>query len=101
MSTSKPIESEIEAAFVAYAEARGCQALKLRIDGQNGFPDRTVLMPDRRVLFFEFKRPGGKLRPMQRVWWMTLESLGHRVHAPESFSEAKEIFNAELLEVEP
>lgn len=101
MSTSKPIESEIEDAFVAYAESCGCQALKLRIDGKNGFPDRTVLMPGRRALFFEFKRPGGKLRSMQRFWWMTLESLGHRVHAPESFPEAKQIFDAELREVAP
>lgn len=43
-------ESAIEKAFVQFAESVGCQALKLRLDGQNGWPDRTVVTP--RGIFF-------------------------------------------------
>lgn len=58
-------EAELELRFVTYAESVGCLALKLRIDGVNGFPDRTVIAPDGRIMFIEFKRKGGRLRPAQ------------------------------------
>lgn len=85
-------EADIENAFVAYASSRGCEALKLRIDGQNGWPDRTVISPGG-VLFMEFKRPEGKLRPMQKVWRKMLREMGHEVWTPRSVEEAKTILD--------
>jgi hypothetical protein len=86
---TKPLESEIEGAFVKYAQARGCYALKLRLDGRNGWPDRTVIGPEGLVMFVEFKRPGSKLRPMQRVWVKVLESQGFVVIRPTRIGEAE------------
>ena len=70
-------EADIENDFVKYAESRGCLAIKLRIDGQRGFPDRTVITPRGRVLFIEFKKPGGQLSYHQQRWIRNLRSLGH------------------------
>lgn len=89
------LEADIEKAFVEYAESRGCRALKLRIDGQNGFPDRTVITCNG-VLFIEFKRPKGKLRAAQKLWRLTLESMGFNVLVPTKIGEA-ESFLAEYL----
>jgi len=72
---SKP-EAKIEDAFCKYAKSKGCKPLKLRIDGENGFPDRTILLPNGRVLFIEFKIPGAEPDPLQAVWLATLRKMG-------------------------
>lgn len=84
------LEADIENGFVAYAESLGCKALKLRIDGQNGWPDRTVLTPYG-VLFFEFKQLKGRTRAMQRVWHKILRSFGFKVFLPRRKGEAEEV----------
>ena len=89
------LEADIEKEFVLYAAAKGCHAIKLRIDGQNGWPDRTVITPSG-VLFMEFKTSAGKVRPMQSVWAKLLSSVGHQVHFPRSFQAAKEILDGVL-----
>lgn len=95
-----PLEADIEGVFVKYAESVGCPALKLRIDGANGFPDRTILTP-KGVLFFEFKTPKGKLRPMQKVWRKLLIDLGYQIHTPRSSAEAIELLDNFLKGEEP
>lgn len=92
MKKRKPAEADIENAFTRYAESLGCLCLKLRIDGCNGWPDRTILTP-KGVLFMEFKRPEGKLRPMQTVWRKVLEDLRYPIHTPRSFEKAKQILD--------
>ena len=81
-------EADIENAFVAYAESRGCEALKLRVDGQNGFPDRTVLTPFG-VIFIEFKRPKGRMSQAQWRWRKVLQALGFEVITTTSLRSAK------------
>lgn len=83
------LESDIEGAFVTYAESLDCHAMKLRIDGMNGWPDRTVICPCGRIMFIEFKRPGGKVRPMQRVWAKILRNCGFLVITPNVIGEAE------------
>ena len=83
-------EAEIENAVVAYAESLGAIAVKLRVDGENGFPDRTIIGPAG-VLFIEFKTPRGRLRPMQRVWIERLTSQGHQVEVVSSVARGCEI----------
>jgi hypothetical protein len=82
-------ECEIERAFVAYCERSGLKALKLRIDGTNGWMDRTVFT-SKGPIFFEFKRPRGKLRTMQTFWLLYLESFGFRVVTPRKVGEAEQ-----------
>lgn len=89
-------EKLIEDAFVAFAEQKGCQAIKLRIDGQNGFPDRTVLCPNGFVFFIEFKSPNGSWRAGQIEWRKKIEVLGFIVLEVRFAGEA-ERFLEELL----
>jgi hypothetical protein len=90
------LEADIENAFVTYAESQGCEAYKLRIDGTNGFPDRTILIPGGWTLFIEFKKPGGSLRPAQKKTIKRLLQLGHAVHVCDSFEDAKQILDQTL-----
>ena len=69
-------ECDIERKFVKYCKAKRWECLKLRIDGENGFPDRTIITPNG-IYFIELKRPGGKLRARQRVWLDRLQPLGY------------------------
>ena len=66
-------EADTEREYCRWAEKLGALCLKLRIDGTNGFPDRTFIL-DNTFVFVEFKRYDGKLRPMQEV---VLEQLRH------------------------
>ena len=84
------IEKEIEDRFTKTADSLGCLCLKLRIDGSNGWPDRTVVTP-KGVLFFEFKTPLVRLRPMQRVWKKLLQGLGYQYHVVRKIDEAEAI----------
>lgn len=93
---SKVLEVDIEDAFVTFAEKLGCQAKKLRIDGENGFPDRSVLCPNGMVFFIEFKTVTGDLRPGQIDWHRKLSALGFIVLVVRNAGEA-ERFLEELL----
>lgn len=86
-------ERQIETAFVKFAQSAGVDALKLRIDGRNGFPDRTIFTW-KGPAFFEFKAKEGRLRTMQKVWKSRLENMGYKFYTPRSLEEAK----ANLLE---
>lgn len=90
-------ESDIEKAFVQFADSVGCQALKLRLDGQNGWPDRTLVTP-RGIFFAEFKSAKGRLRPMQKVWISALESMGYVVITPKRPGEAEDFLRRWLDE---
>lgn len=86
-------ESKKEAEFSLWIQGLGFEALKLRIEGDDGFPDRTVLLSGGRSWFVEWKRgPSDKLRPRQRFWKRRLESLGHFVLVTHSLAEAKASF---------
>lgn len=85
------LEADHEEAFVDWCHARGVECLKLRVDGVDGFPDRTVITP-RGVCFFEFKKRGGRLRPQQRKMIDRLRKQGRSVFVVFSFQEAKGVF---------
>jgi hypothetical protein len=83
------IEREIEDAFCEYCFDIGLQALKLRIDGVNGFPDRTVLT-SKGVFFIEFKTPTGRLSKQQIYWLNYLGTLGFKTVLCRSYEQAVE-----------
>ena len=57
----------------------GGWALKFISPGQNGVPDRIVLLPGGRVVFVETKAPGKKLRKLQDYVCGLITRLGFTV----------------------
>lgn len=71
------LEAAIEARCCAKVEAAGGLALKLLIPSVRGFPDRSCLLPGRRVFFIEVKRiKSGRVSAQQNLWWSKLAALG-------------------------
>ena len=62
------LEKEIEKKLKARLEKSGCLVLKFVSPGNAGVPDRLIITPSGRMCFVELKRPGGKLRPLQKLW---------------------------------
>ena len=91
-------EATIENRFVKYAKEQGCLAIKLRIDGRNGWPDRTVITPAGRTMFVEFKTATGRLSAAQREWIVELQSMGYDVTVATSFKQAKDALDLFLTE---
>jgi hypothetical protein len=79
MPAKKKTEAHIEKEAVRLIETvYGGEALKLRIDGKNGYPDRTVLLPDQPAFTVEFKRPGEEPFASQLMWHRRLTLLGKK-----------------------
>lgn len=57
----------------------GGLALKFVSPGQNGVPDRIVLLPYGRIYFVETKAPGKKLRKLQGYVCDLIKQLGFEV----------------------
>lgn len=81
------LEKQIEDRLVKWCKARGLQCLKLRIDGVNGFPDRTILGPNGLCIFIELKRPGGVLSAAQKNFLAWAHLNGHAAFVAYSFEE--------------
>ena len=86
-------ETDIEKAFCAYAESRGCKALKLIILNARGFPDRTVMCGNARLFFIEFKAPGKKITALQSRVRRVLESFGFTYHVCDQLGQAETILD--------
>lgn len=52
------LESDLEKEVVNWVESQGGRALKLKIENERGFPDRTIIMPHGLIVFCELKRAG-------------------------------------------
>lgn len=74
-------EREIEAYLVKKVrEVLHGRAYKFISPGNNGVPDRIVVLPGGRIIFVELKREGGgKLSPMQKAQQAKLSLLGCQV----------------------
>lgn len=62
------LEKDIEKKLKARLEKIRCMVLKFVSPGNAGVPDRLIITPAGRMCFVELKRPGGKLRPLQKLW---------------------------------
>jgi hypothetical protein len=71
-------EASIEQSCRRYAAKRGCWPIKIHC-GVTGDPDRGFVLPGHLFWPVEFKRPGGPLRPRQRVRIAQLEAQGIHV----------------------
>ena len=89
---SNPLEKDIEKECCAHARSLGIAALKLALIGLRGFPDRTLLVPQGKVIFVEFKRDSNcKLSPSQEKYKELLERLGFKYYVVYSLEQFKDI----------
>ena len=86
-----PSESQIEQKFVNWCNDRSLLPVKLNITGRRGFPDRMVLGNDGKMLFLEFKRPGGSTTKLQKHMIEGLANRGFKAFVVESYEDAKHI----------
>ncbi len=70
-------ETTVEHRFRDEVKKRGGKAIKLVSPGNNGVPDRLIILPDGRTIYAELKAPGKPLKPLQAWWAELLRSMGH------------------------
>lgn len=69
-------ESELERILVAEVHKLGGRAYKFVSPGNDGVPDRIVMLPGGRIYFVELKAKAGRLRPQQSIQIKRINSLG-------------------------
>ena len=69
-------EKQLEKYLRLRIEERGGVCLKFVSSGQNGVPDRVIVMPGGRVYFVELKTQTGKLSRIQKYQLKRLINLG-------------------------
>lgn len=113
------LESSIQASVVKYARSKGLLAKKLSVQGPmgtSGWPDYQFFtlircrgfngMPRKFMdgltlaipysFFIEFKRPGGKLTPLQEGVRQQIVRLGFKYYLVDSTEQGKRIIDHEL-----
>lgn len=77
-------EKAIERYLVQRVEAMGGMCVKFSSHILPGLPDRLCLMPGGRTVWVELKSKGERPRPLQRVMFCRMGSIGHHVHVCDS-----------------
>jgi len=72
--------------------------LKIKPAGKNGWPDRLFLLPAKRVIFIEFKRPGEVPEPLQAGIHRRIKHHGHEVQTHDTVQGAFDAVKAAKLE---
>lgn len=85
------LEKNIELALVEAVRSQAGWAPKWVSPGNDGVPDRIVLMPGGRVRFVELKAPGEKPTPLQAKIHDRLRALGFEVDVIDSMEAARAI----------
>ena len=88
-------ESDVERRLTACVERAGGVCLK---HGQDGWPDRIVVLPGGALVWVELKRQGGRVAPLQELRMRRLRSLGQRVELVWSAQEAEALVEQLLRE---
>lgn len=86
------LESAIERALKNKIEKLGGRAFKFSSPGNNGVPDRIVLL-NGQCYFVELKKPGEKLRPLQNVVRKRFKKLGFEVYVIDSLEKVGEFID--------
>lgn len=85
-------EKEIEKILVDEVKRLGGRAYKWTSPGNDGVPDRIVILPDTRVIFVELKTDTGVLSPLQKVQTGRLKKLGQWVEVVKGIRGLKMFF---------
>ncbi len=85
-------EKAIEENVNAWLAFQGYIPLKV---GHEGYPDRCIILGSGRYIWFEYKKPGGMLRPQQVNRIFKLREMGEGCYVIESLEQAQHVI-AEL-----
>ena len=85
-------ESDVERRLTACVERAGLK------HGQDGWPDRIVVLPGGVLVWVELKRQGGRVAPLQELRMRRLRELGQRVELVWSAQEAEALVERLLHE---
>ena len=77
-------EKNIEQYLVRRVKELGGRAYKFVSPGNNGVPDRIVILPGGKIFFAEMKAPGRKTTALQNMQIKRLQDLGQKVYALDS-----------------
>lgn len=77
-------EGTVETHLVDEVKKLGGKCYKFVSPGNNGVPDRIVMLPQGKVYFVETKAPGKKPRPSQLAVHREMERMGVRVRVLDS-----------------
>jgi len=95
----KPLESSIQRSVIEYAKKRGCLTKKLSVQGSmgnTGWPDYMIMRAGR-LFFMEFKRPGGKLTPLQEQIRSLINKELFNYYVVDSTEQGKNIIDQETI----
>jgi hypothetical protein len=86
-------EASVERHLIKRVKA--LKGLAIKVMFLTGWPDRMVLLPGGRIVWFELKRPkGGRFQPLQPYWIKTLRKLGFGVYVCKTKQEVDEVLDA-------
>ena len=86
------LEKEIERVLVEQVKRLGGRAYKWISPGNDGVPDRIVVLPDTRPIFVELKTNTGKLSALQKIQIERLRKMGQRVEVVKGIDGVSQFF---------
>lgn len=84
-------ESDLEEKFIGLVARKGGKAYKLVSPGNDGMPDRMVILPGGRIGFVELKQKGKVPRKQQKHRMRELEGLGCFTAVVDDLGSAAEV----------
>lgn len=86
------LEKDIEKLFRDEIKKAGGKAYKFTSPGNDGVPDRIVMLPGGRIVFVELKTDTGKLSRLQELQCKQIAELGQTVRVLYGLAEVRDFF---------
>ena len=86
------LEKDIEKLFRDEIKKAGGKAYKFTSPGNDGVPDRIVMLPGGRIVFVELKTDTGKLSRLQELQCRQIAELGQTVRILHGLAEVRDFF---------
>lgn len=86
------LEKDIEKLFRDEIKKAGGKAYKFTSPGNDGVPDRIVMLPGGQIVFVELKTDTGKLSKLQELQCKKIAELGQTVRVLHGLSEVRDFF---------
>lgn len=86
------LEKDIEKLFRDEIKKAGGKAYKFTSPGNDGVPDRIVMLPGGRIVFVELKTDTGKLSKLQELQCRQIAELGQTARVLHGLAEVRDFF---------